>query len=800
MLRASRSSLRSSVSSYNRAKRPRTSIYYVPYCDDNSISSDSESDNSVENLPSLIDEIREESENNYEFQDERVSHNGPDFFTLIAYISQTLLKSRIPAITTKRIYSAMLNISKHKIKLPEYSHFNAILSKSAKIHAVDMVFNCHGNTLEQDSIQHCCRFNHGRLKCFDIKESLEYIVRSNINYLSTSGPVVQGLSSTFTSSQKYHDIWHDYNHLQNHCIHPLHRLTLLVNLDDASMLASTDHVCTPIAFTIAELPPKIRCAKANVMLAGLWWGEKRISYDLLWENALFKIIKEFFQKPIELMINEQHYHAIIRVGAIILDSVAKVKSLNHSLYNGANGCPHCYAECKTVRDSNGVAHRVYPFDRHTLPCLKTHEFYKRASAEATATGVVQLGVKGDFVLLKYCKIPDDIVVDYMHCVLEGVFKSIITSKPYCNTAVHQRINNLAQSIEFPHEFSRKLRDVKSVAKWRAHEMKTMLLYLIPLYRKTVDTDSFILLLSLSAIVRQMCSAELSPYDWSELKSITFIFLEAYQQIKSESSMKFNFHLLTHLIEQIKYYGNAMEVSAFVFEGNIYHRKKSFFGTRGHLNQMTESYIREKGLDELVRSKSEQLERHFDLSLQSLHDHRRIIEKPLRNFSIHDNVMKKLKKKYNWINLTNVKVYSRVQKDHIKYHSLSYTHRQHSASHYIHYSTNTMKMANFARVEYYVGIPLREDHENIQDIYAVCRLFKLYDRFNLLTGLDKPLNSKIKELASHFHIKKTFFRVKLESHIDIICINSVRGKAFIFPDADETDIYWASEILAFFEHD
>ena len=87
-------------------------------------------------------------------------------------------------------------------------------------------------------------------------------------------------------------------------------------------------------------------------------------------------------------------------------------------FNGANGCPTCL--------------------RYYLPDTKyptrTNSCVIKAASNVEEDGKVVQGIKGKSVLAGIIDLVNDVPVDYMHCVLEGIVKWLM--ERWCSSSNH----------------------------------------------------------------------------------------------------------------------------------------------------------------------------------------------------------------------------------------------------------------------------------------------------------------------------------------------------------------------------
>ena len=146
-------------------------------------------------------------------------------------------------------------------------------------------------------------------------------------------------------------------------------------------------------------------------------------------------------------------------------------------FNGKNGCPTC------LNPGKRTVSQYYPPDYSRG--LRTNETVMKAAEDAEKNGAVVDGIKGKSILTDTVDLVNDIPIDYMHCVLEGVTKWLIDkwliscnhrSPFYIGTQVKKIDKNLLHQRP-PHDFSRAPRSLEKHRKhWKASEFRNWLLY------------------------------------------------------------------------------------------------------------------------------------------------------------------------------------------------------------------------------------------------------------------------------------------------------------------------------------
>lgn len=102
----------------------------------------------------------------------------------------------------------------------------------------------------------------------------------------------------------------------------------------------------------------------------------------------------------------------------VFDLPAKSAATNTKQFNGEYGCFYCL-------DKGEVHNRARIYPSHASHNLRTTKNMKIWATVAEETGISQYGVKGKSALANHVDYPQCIPVDYMHSVLEGVFKQLM---------------------------------------------------------------------------------------------------------------------------------------------------------------------------------------------------------------------------------------------------------------------------------------------------------------------------------------------------------------------------------------
>ena len=103
----------------------------------------------------------------------------------------------------------------------------------------------------------------------------------------------------------------------------------------------------------------------------------------------------------------------------VFDLPAKAMATNITQYNGFYSCTNCLDKGEHI----SRRHIFSPREQHTP---RTESHVKRCVRRAEASGNAEFGIKGKSILSAHLEITNAVPVDYMHAVLEGAAKSLLS--------------------------------------------------------------------------------------------------------------------------------------------------------------------------------------------------------------------------------------------------------------------------------------------------------------------------------------------------------------------------------------
>jgi hypothetical protein len=166
---------------------------------------------------------------------------------------------------------------------------------------------------------------------------------------------------------------------------------------------------------IADLKPIIRNSFENI-ISFFMFGSNKPNLNTFLDKHMSD-----FQNLIEKGVYIPNIGVFkLRIIGFIADSQAIPKVLNSKQYNGKFGCIHCNHE--GLQKSKTL--RVYPFDSSVT--RRTNDQYSRELAEVLKEKKENHGIKGPFWIHKFIKIPDGVIIDYMHVSCIGTMEQQVT--------------------------------------------------------------------------------------------------------------------------------------------------------------------------------------------------------------------------------------------------------------------------------------------------------------------------------------------------------------------------------------
>ena len=261
--------------------------------------------------------------------------------------------------------------------------------------------------------------------------------------------------------------------------------------------------------------------------------------------------------------------AHFKVRLIVSDLCAKCHILNMMKFNGYHGCHFCTAEGVTI----GKTHAYYRYHKSgQLRDASINNLYVYYAENLDAKKPLNVvGVKGQSAFADLADgLPLTAPIDYMHCVLLGVFQELLklcykslSSDDKTTTA------QIVSDLSCPREmiaYSRKIRSLEELSQFKANEYFNWLLNLSPLiFLSGIPRELYEHLCSLVFGVRLLFESSMPS-----VVSAAEIFLDKFcREIvsihKNDRIKMINVHCIKHSAEQAKRFGPLWCYPAMSFE-------------------------------------------------------------------------------------------------------------------------------------------------------------------------------------------------------------------------------------------
>lgn len=276
------------------------------------------------------------------------------------------------------------------------------------------------------------------------------------------------------------------------------------------------------------------------------------------------------------------------VAHIVADAPAKAFLLNVKNHNGYFACTSCEVE-------GDYLDRVCFLDV-SAPLRTDNSFRLKLNAEYHKDGFSPL-----------INLPIDItkcvVLDYMHCVCQGVMKRLLDfwvkgKKPIRmlgekKDSISLALFNLRKTV--PSEFARLPRSLDDLEYWKATEFREFLLYTgIIVLKSNIKKEQYNHFLILFTSIRILCSDKMFNTH-SDLPSKLLIeFVQNYSCIYGSNFVSYNVHSLIHLPFFVNLHGPLDNFSAFKYENYLKKLKTSMKCCRFPLAEIQNKVLASEG--------------------------------------------------------------------------------------------------------------------------------------------------------------------------------------------------------------
>ncbi|ODM87811.1 hypothetical protein Ocin01_18871 [Orchesella cincta] len=254
---------------------------------------------------------------------------------------------------------------------------------------------------------------------------------------------------------------------------------------------------------------------------------------------------------------------------IVCDAPAKAYIKCIKGHTGYFGCDKCNVEGTHI--SNRMAFTNLDATRRDNESFRHRRDIEHHLADTVLENILDLDMVECFPM------------DYMHLICLGVMRKLLNiwmkGKPGEHKISGQQINALSEKLislsgETASEFARKPRSVSELDRWKATELRQLLLYSgVHVLKDIISDDSYKLFLILSVAIRILCSEQLHCQLYTYADSLLKYFVEGFQTLYGSELVSYNVHGLIHLATDSQKLGVLETFSAFKFENKLQQIKK-----------------------------------------------------------------------------------------------------------------------------------------------------------------------------------------------------------------------------------
>ena len=303
-----------------------------------------------------------------------------------------------------------------------------------------------------------------------------------------------------------------------------------------------------------------------------------------------------------------------------MDAPAKCLLQNFVQFNGYSGCPYCLNEGKSVSTSAKGHTLTYPFNTQQpvngYGADRTHEgtlehAYKAHQSRLEGNYQPICGVKGYswLMFVPGFGIIQGIAVDYMHCVLLGVTKMLLTlwfDKAHATEewSISKRVEDVDKrllNITPPNCISWAPRSIsKDFGHWKASEFRSFLFfYGIPCLWNILPDEYFKHFLLLAEAIWLLDQNSISSQCLQKSGNLLRHFCLRIEALYGSRYNTFNVHCLLHLHDCVKNLGPLWANSCFWYEDYNGQLRKLFHGTQKVELQIAFSVCIQQKVPELI---------------------------------------------------------------------------------------------------------------------------------------------------------------------------------------------------------
>ena len=350
------------------------------------------------------------------------------------------------------------------------------------------------------------------------------------------------------------------------------------NTDGVPVFKSSKFSLWPMYLMINELPYKQRVKKENMLLCGLWFGENK-PFMASFTRPLLKSLKVLEENGVNVNVKGQNVNCKGFLICGTADLPAKSLALNMVQFNGSYSCFKCTDKGETFKTQKGGSVHIFPLKtpQESYDSQRNdQQVIQDARAAITERKPVN-GIKGPSFLmgLKSYSFVHSTSIDYMHCVLLGISKLLITlwfsathaSEGFSLIKFVDIVDERLLRIQPPNYITRIPRTVSNHFKyWKASELRSWLLfYSIPILRDILQASFLRHYSAFVEAIYLLNTDSISEDDLEKCGLLLNYFVYMFPVLYGTRYCTLNMHLLLHLPKCVQDLGPLWSYSCFPFE-------------------------------------------------------------------------------------------------------------------------------------------------------------------------------------------------------------------------------------------
>ena len=374
---------------------------------------------------------------------------------------------------------------------------------------------------------------------------------------------------------------------------PLEHVKLMVHIDGL-----------PISKSASEGLWLILCSEItsdNVYPVGAFYGRKK-------PRDANEFLRPFVDEAIELCENGLNDNTVkVSCEALICDAPAKSFAFYLKGHTGYDSCSKClirgeYATPKISMKNGKRKGRICFPGIGPFKLKNDDDFARNLYQDFDCDKIPILSSIPRFGCIS------SVPIDYMHLILLGVMKKLITlwlTGPLKVRLSASDVNKISQKLltlrfSAPREFGRKPRSLLDYAFWKATEFRSFLLYTGPVALKNILPDEMYCHFLLLHTAVSILISEVHLHDTRNIDSAHEMlqhFVKDFIRIYGKEYVSHNVHNLLHVYLDVKKYGVLDRYSAFRFENYMSTIKKMIRKGNKPLEQMARRYAEIEAAEE-----------------------------------------------------------------------------------------------------------------------------------------------------------------------------------------------------------